>query len=306
MGRFLVGNIMMVIVTIIFGMELTAQKWLIPDAMSAIDVAVWRMVAGAALFWLAAMVLRPQKIQKGDWKSIIWGGVFQFGFMWGYAVAVQFGSIIDVALVMTIQPTLIIVANAVFHKYRVSRAEVWGMVLSLAGAVFVIVSGGGSHTAHASDPLLGDLMAFVTSVCYSGYICVTQGVSKKYKPTTLDRWLFLVAAALCVPFLFHLPQAPIFHQLDWRWIGSLAFVVVLASFACYFMIPPSIRDIGGDLVGIYSYLVPVVAAVVAVLTRTDTMRWDQPVAFVVIIAGVIIISRAKRKLKREGKLLRGN
>lgn len=295
---------MMVIVTIIFGVELTAQKWLIPSAMTAIDMAVWRIVGGAVLFWLAAMMLKPQKIQKGDWKSIIWGGIFQFGFMWGYAVAVQYGSIIDVALVMTLQPTLIIVANAIFNHYRVSGREIFGMLLSLAGAVFVIVSGGGHHTAHASNPLLGDLMAFVTSVCYSGYICITQGVSSKYKPTTLDRWLFLVAGVLCIPFLFGMPHAPIFHQVDWKWIGSLAFVVVLASFACYFMIPPSIRDIGGDLVGIYSYLVPVVAAVVAVITKTDTMRWDQPVAFVVIIVGVVVITRAKRKMKREGTLLR--
>lgn len=303
--QFLWGNLMMIIMTVIFGFNLPVQKLLIPVQMSAIQVAVCRMAGGCALFWIASLFLKHQKIQHGDWWPIIISGmVCLFGFMWMYAVAIEYSSVIDVSLVLTSQPIIIIIINSIFYHYRITKMEVVGVVLSLAGAVFVIISGAGHHTVHASNPILGDLAAVACSICYSVYICLTQKVSKKYNAWTLNKWLFLFAVIPALWFLIHVPDSPLFHHPDWSGFGELAFVVVLASFACYFMIPPSIRDIGSDLVGIYAYLTPVVATIIAVVMKLDKLRWDQPIAFLVIIAGVVLIEMAKRKMKAAGKLMK--
>ncbi|MDE6018103.1 MAG: hypothetical protein K2G85_04745, partial [Muribaculaceae bacterium] len=45
----------------------------------------------------------------------------------------------------------------------------------------------------------------------------------------------------------------------------------------------------------YQYLVPVITTVVAIAAKMDSFHWYQPVSFVIIVAGVILVNFAKAK-----------
>lgn len=303
-SAFLLGNLFMIFDMLIFGMNYPVQKLLIPEWMSAVGVSSSRILGGAALFWIASIFVKRQKMAAHDWGVLVAGGACVFGFMWFYALALQYGSVISVSLVMSCQPVLIILINAMFYRFRVTTMEVVGVVIALTGAVLVALVDGKHHSAHASDPLLGDLFAFGASVCYATYICITRKVSQKYSPVNINRWLFLFASVPAAFFIGDIVHAHVWHATTVAPYLYVAFVVVLASFVAYFLVPPSIKDIGDDLVGIYGYTLPVFAAVISIIMGVDHLRWQQPILFAVIILGVVLITIAKRKMKKEGRLMR--
>ncbi|MDE6247356.1 MAG: DMT family transporter, partial [Muribaculaceae bacterium] len=64
---------------------------------------------------------------------------------------------------------------------------------------------------------------------------------------------------------------------------------------CYIVTPPALKMTGSEIFSFYQYLVPVIAAIVSLLLKIDTFRWYQPVAFVIIVGGVVLANYAKMK-----------
>lgn len=77
----------------------------------------------------------------------------------------------------------------------------------------------------------------------------------------------------------------------------LAFVVLCPTFLAYLLVNPAIKLIGSELVSIYQYLVPVVAAIASVAMHLASLHVVQVLAMVVIIAGMVLTNAARRRRK---------
>lgn len=297
-GKIL-GNIYILIATIFFGVNIPVVKDLIPEWLTDTDVTAIRIGGGCALMWLASVFIRTEKIERNDWKSIIIGGMLGlFSFLWLFNMSLRYADPIDVSIIMTLPPVFVIIINAVRGLGRPGWLEAAGVVTAFAGAILVILVG---HSgAHGHDEILGDILALVSSLCYAFYLVVIEKPSKKYKPVSLLRWIFLAAlvpALVLIPGLFH---APLFHTSQpWPWI-EIAFVVVCPTFLAYFLVSPATRLIGSEIVSIYQYLVPVVACIASVMMHIAHLRSIQIIAMIVIIAGMLITTKAhSRRIGRN-------
>ncbi len=96
-----------------------------------------------------------------------------------------------------------------------------------------------------------------------------------------------------------LPKAEIFHITDWQPWACIAFVLICPTFLSYFLINPAEKLIGSELVSIYQYFLPVVATIASVIMGIAKIHWIQILAMIVIIAGMLITNRAKRKQTRK-------
>lgn len=296
------GNMFILIATIFFGMNLPAQKILIPQWLSAIDMVVVRLVGATILIWLTSLFMKCKPIQKRDRGTVfLCGTVFLFLFLYLFALSLRYGSAIDISIIMVLPAMFVVVINALFFRHRVSAMEVIGLLVSFGGAVVVILSQGRHASSHAPKPLLGDILALGSALCYALYLIFSGKIAGKYKPITLMRWVFLAAMLPALVFVPNLFKSPLLTAGTAQAWGYTAFVVVLATYAAYILIPPAIRLIGSELVGIYQYLVPVIAIVCCMLLRIDRLQWDQPVAIAVIIVGVWMTDRAKAKLTESGR-----
>ncbi|MDE7141937.1 MAG: EamA family transporter, partial [Muribaculaceae bacterium] len=63
----------------------------------------------------------------------------------------------------------------------------------------------------------------------------------------------------------------------------------------YFLVQPAIKKIGSELVSLYQYLLPVFATLSAVMMGLDRLKWIQIVAMAVIVGGMILTNRGKRR-----------
>lgn len=297
-GQFLLGNGLMLVAAIFWGFNVSVTKALIPDWMTANGITATRLIGACILFWLVSLFMTHKRIAGGDWIRLIAGGVIGlFGFVYLFVSALRFGEAIDISIIMTLPPAVILLYGAIFRHSRPSLLELAGVIISLVGAVVVILDAGNAKTG--SNNLLGDLLAVASTICYAFYLIVLEGPTKTYKPVTMLRWVFLFAAIpalVLVPPMRHMPIMHTSELAPWLEIG---FILLCPTFLAYFMVQPAMKRIGSELVSLYQYLVPVFATVSAVMMGISHLRAVQIVAMAIIITGMVLTNLGKRSRARR-------
>ena len=107
------------------------------------------------------------------------------------------------------------------------------------------------------------------------------------------KWTFLFSLLISLPLstrgLATLDVAVIPVNVRWE-IGYLIF---FATFVAYFLIPLGQKYIRPTLVSMYSYLQPIIATIVSIWTGMDTLSWQKIVASILIVGGVVLVSRSR-------------
>ena len=286
------GNLLALSAAICWGLNEPANKAIIPDWISASGVALGRIFGATVIIWIISLFVKKEKIQHGDWKLLWASALMMLGFVYVFSLAFNTASPIDIAIILTFQPILVVIINAIFKHEHVSVLEIVGMVIALGGALLVILGGGNFD----SGRLVGDLFAVVCAVTYAIYLVIIEGPSQRYGTVSLMKWVFLFTAILSSPLIFTIsPDMPIFtHGKAMPWL-LLGFIILFPTVYCYLVTPPAIKLVGSDVLAFYQYLVPVITTVVAIAAKMDSFHWYQPVSFVIIVAGVILVNYAKAK-----------
>lgn len=287
----IIGNLFALTAALCWGFNEPANKALIPTWMSAGDVALSRIFGATVVVWMISFFTKNRKIDRGDHKTLWFAALMMLGFVYVFSMAFNTASPIDIAIILTSQPLLVVAIHAIFKHEKVNGLEIVGMLIALGGALMVILAGGNLEGGR----FIGDLFAVVCAVSYSAYLVIIEGPSKKYKTVNLMRWVFLYTAILSLPLLFTVCETAIITSPHWiPWLLIL-FIIFFPTVYCYMVTPPAIRFIGSELLSVYQYFVPVVATVVSLIFKLDSFHWYQPVAFVIIVGGVLLANYSKMR-----------
>lgn len=159
------GNLLILGATIFFGVNIPVVKFLNPEWLTSNDITLFRLGGGCILFWLASLLTRgDNRIARADFPRILaGGGLGLFAFIFLFNLSLRYANPIDVSIIMTLPPVFVILINVLFRHARPSWLELVGIILAFAGAVIVIMA---RHTdMHASDALLGNLLALASALC---------------------------------------------------------------------------------------------------------------------------------------------
>ena len=296
-GKFIAGNACILVATIFWGVNVSFTKALIPQWMTSESISAVRLVGGCILFWLASLFIKNSRIDRADWKTLILGGVVGlFGFIYLFVMSLRYANPIDVSIIMTLPPMFVILMGVLFRHTRPSWIELLGVVVSFVGAVIVIVAANSGKAG--SDNLLGDALAVASCICYAFYLVILEGPTRKYRPVTLLRWVFLFAAIPGAFLTIGFNHRPILHATAAAPWLEISFILLCPTFIAYFLVQPAIKSIGSELVSLYQYLLPVFATVSAVLMGLDALKWVQVAAMAVIVGGMVLTNVGKRRRVR--------
>lgn len=285
-----IGNLLALSAAVCWGLNEPANKALIPDWISASGVAMSRIYGATILVWIASLFVKREKIARSDWKTFALSGLMMVGFIYVFSLAFNTASPVDIAIILTFQPMLVLLINAIFKHQKVMRLEVVGMIVAFAGALLVILAGG----TFESGRITGDLFAVVCSITYATYLVLIEGPSKRYGTVNLMKWVFLFTAIISLPLWATIPEGmKIVEHTELLPVALLLFIILFPTVYCYIVTPPAIKMIGSELLAFYQYLVPVIACVVSIAFGMDKFHWYQPVSFVIIVAGVMLANYAK-------------
>lgn len=301
MNKQLQGHLAIILANVIFGLSIPITKTLIDTWVTPSSYTFMRMAVGALIFWGIGAFVKKEKVSKRDLLTIAIGGFFGFvATQLLFAVALQYTTPVYFSLIMAMTPILVLIMSLFFLKEIFTKNKFLGVVLSIGGAALIILSG--SSSAMATNNKLGIILSFLAALSYGIYMIVTKNVSVKYKPITIIKWSFLFAAAMLLPFeITSLPEQTIFSEK--ATLNSyllLIFCLVFITALGFLLMPMGLKYIKATTASIYMNFQPIVASLVAIMIGQDIFSWEKPLAALLVIAGVILVSlKPKNKFKRR-------
>jgi drug/metabolite transporter (DMT)-like permease len=174
------------------------------------------------------------------------------------------------------------------------RAKAWiGIIIAIAGIVFVVMAGGSGGTDNAgTDSILGDVLLLSATTAWAVYTVGSRDVVARYGPiavTAVGLWAGTIGLIILgLPALLHVD----FRSLSPGVYGSLlysgAFSLGLAYIFWYF----GVRVLGNTRGSAFSNLAPIVSLIAAWPLLGEAPRVWQFLGAAVIIGGVTMTQMA--------------
>lgn len=278
----------------IFGLNIVFCKDIAnSEAVPPIVLFTMRALGASALFWLLSIFIPKEKVERGDFLKIAaasFVGLFvpQLTFL----KAITMATTIDTAIMGTLGPIFTMFFAFLFLGEPITGKKAGGVVLSFVGVIFLIFNSVHEGGVSSTSPW-GIALLLLNSLSFSLYLGVFRPLISKYSVVTFSKWTFLFSLLLSLPFsakgLMTTDFAAIPSLVKWE-IGYLVF---FATFVAYFLIPFGQKHLRPTLVSMYTYLQPIIAAIVSIWVGMDVLTWQKLVATVLIVGGVILVSRSR-------------
>jgi drug/metabolite transporter (DMT)-like permease len=244
--------------------------------------------------WLGATLLLIITYASGRRLSLAtlrasWlGGIFLAGDMALFYSAVKLASIVDVTVIGAFQPILVILAARRLFGERLGRWDVFWIALAMAG-VLATVLGPGAPGPHQ---LLGDLLAFLSLLCWSAYWLVTKHARELHGAMEYTLGVTLMSAIVVTPVVFISGQSLSQVKLgDWTWIILLAIV----PGSGHLIMNWAHRYVDASISSILGCLSPLVAAVAAIPILGQSLTASQVVGVIVGLGAIAAVAARHRQ-----------
>src|SRR4030042_3324848 len=114
---------------------------------------------------------------------------------------------------------------------------------------------------------------------------------ERYDPLTIMKWTFLFGFIIIFPFAFGMFSSSSFAQIPFDIWMSVLFVVFITTGFAYCLVNYSLKTVSPNVNGIYIYLQPLVASLVAIILGKDKLTVIDLIAAVLIMAGGYFVTR---------------
>lgn len=266
--------------------NIVLPRYVHPMAMISASLIVTALFSLVPLLWRKAERVERADIRKLVGAALLIGVLRKLFLMYGLSKT----SPIDGSIIDTIVPLLVLLLSVLLGMDRFTRLKLAGLVLGMAGAVAVVLTGGSS--SHAHSQLVGNVLVFLTACTTSFYMVWFKRLISRYSIFTVLRWLYCVAAVMALP----LGIGPILHT-DFRAIAEHAllptlFVLTVPTYLPNLMLNYALKSVPATVSSIYTYLQPVLAILLSVWMGLDKLHLDTVLFALVIFLGVGMVLKS--------------
>jgi drug/metabolite transporter (DMT)-like permease len=278
----------LLLVQILFGLFPIAAKEVFHD-IDPLPVLGLRL-AGAAFFLMAlhiVLVRNPIPIRT-EWKGVLGlsllGVVINMGF---FLVGLQYTTPVNAVVVITTIPVFTYTIALLMGREKVSPARATGIAVALAGVLYLIGSSFQASKSHA----LGDLMVMVNALSYAAFLVLARPMTQKYDPLSLTTWMFIVGTMVFLPLGLALGLRGQLANASSGTMGWMIFIILGASVLTYVLNTRVLRHVPASTVAIFTYVQPILTAVMAYFILGSTLDPKILPAAALIFAGVWLVAR---------------
>ena len=186
------------------------------------------------------------------------------------------------------------------YKRQITGKKLLGIAAGALGALLLILGSRQQGAAQASGSIWGDLLVLLAQLSYALYIVLFKGFVGRYSPITIMKWMFTYAFVCVLPFSYEGLSRTDWAALEWRAVLSLVFIVVGSTFLSYLLVIVGQKRLRPTVAGMYNYIQPLVACIVAVCWGLDRFNLTKALSVVLIFGGVWLVtaSRSRADLER--------
>lgn len=272
--------------------------------VSPLVVTDMRITGAMILFWVASFFQKPEHVGHKDLARLFGAALLGIVLNQGcFIFGVSLSSPGDASIITTSMPLWAMLLAAFILKEPITGKKVLGIAAGACGALMLIM-GSGSHVKNMASAggdyaIWGDLLVLSAQFCYALYIVVYKNFVNKYSLITIMKWMFTYAFICVIPFSAGDLMQTAWSQLSWTEIMGLTYIVVCATFLSYMFIVVGQKILRPTVAGMYNYVQPLVACIVAVIWGMDTFNWIKAVAIVLIFSGVYLVTASRSRQEVE-------
>lgn len=299
------GHIIILIVNVIFALNMSLIKSLLPAHISPMGLIVSRAAFGCIAFWITSLFLPKEKVPGKDIFMLFICGMCGLAINQGVFIAgLSITSPVDASVLVTSTPLIVMVFAFLILKEPITWKKSGGVVMGATGAILLILSG--DHGDHASSAL-GNFLVVCSGFSFAIYLVIAKPLTEKYSSVTMMKWMFLFSTIVLLPFGYEdIVEAPVYQATD-QYMPLLKVFSVLfgATYLTYLMIPEALKRIRPTTVSMYNYVQPVIASMIAIMIGQDTISVHKVFSSLLIFAGVYLVTVSKSRADVEKVAERG-
>ena len=257
-----------------------------------VGLAFWRWSGASLLILLPAL-----RHLKHDWRPALQSlpivlllsatGVAVFNTL--VYIGLQHTIVINAVLMSSMMPVLIVGMSFLLFREKIYRLQALGIVLSLAGALSIILKG---------DPALlgslsinqGDLLIFIAVICYAGYSVMLRR-RPAIHPLSLVAITFVIGSAMLLPFYLWESVAVRPMRWDATTVGAVCYVAIFPSIVSYLCFNRGVELVGANRAGLFLHLMPVFGSLMAIAFLGESLRWYHGTGIALIALGIVLATR---------------
>lgn len=278
--------------TVIYGLNHTIAKNVMPVYISPFGFILLRVLGATILFWIASIFVKHERIERKDWPRLIacsfLGMVIN---MLAFFKGLELSTPVNSSVIITISPIIVFIFSAILLKEKIKLIRSAGILFGFVGALILVL-----YTAktglNAPNIPLGNILFIVNSFAYGLYLVLVKPLIEKYNVINLLKWLFLLAIFMNFPVTIGE-----FSIVDWtnlpikEAILPMVFVVVGTTFCTYLFNAYALRTLSPSTVSSFIYLQPIVGIIYAVSTKSDTLSFVSVIGMILIFIGIYLVTK---------------
>ena len=245
---------------------------------------------------LAGWLLRPGSSLWPNWKRFAVLGLLGVGCYNALQyLALQTSTPLNVTLVASSTPVWMLAIGALCFGQRISRRQVLGALLSIAGVLLVLSRGQWALLAQIRL-VPGDLYVLLATLAWAIYSWMLS--QPKDPPEIRNDW----SAFLMAQMVFGLGWSGLFAvgewtltdaRIVWGWplAAALLYVAVGPAILAYRCWGVGVQRVGPNIAGFFSNLTPLFAALMSAAFLGELPQLYHGMAFVLIVGGIVVSSR---------------
>ena len=201
------------------------------------------------------------------------------------AKALEHTSASQAGIIAGTLPLLVAVAAHYILKEHLSRQNLLGLTLAIAGSCWLSMSG--QATESAPNPALGNFLEFVAMVCATGYIITLKKLSRFYSPFFLTATQAVVGCAFYTPLLL-LPSTTLPTEFDMTALAAVAYLGAFVTIGAYGLYNFSLSRVPVNQASVFVNLIPVFTIFLGWMILNERLLPQQYLATVLILTGIFI------------------
>ena len=250
-------------------------RWLIPAIL------IWP--------WVRPHLKRDWPVIRKHWKAMLWlgatGGALFTSLQY---VGLQYTSALNVSVLNSLVPVLIVATSAALFRDRISPLQLTGIVVSSLG-VLTIIGRGSLQVLEQLAFNWGDLI-----ILFNMFVFAVYATCLRLRPAM--HWLSFIFVFAVLSAVMTLPFAVLeFWQgarfeTDWLTIAAIGYVSIFPSVIAFAAWNRGVELIGANRSGPFLHMVPVYTAILGTTLLGEHLATFHIVGFALILTGVWLAS----------------
>ena len=288
------GHAALFVAYIIFGLNTPIAKNVLvhEEVCSAFALTFYRICGAAVLFWMLSAFAKKESVPFRDLLLLFGASLFGVFFnQMTFIAGLSQTSPINASVIVTTAPIMTMILAAFFLKEPITWKKAIGVIIGALGALLLILNG--NTTENQNTTTVGNILCLLSTLSFSIYLAAFKKVILRYSPVTVMKWMFLFASICSLPLCWKDVVKVHYAEIPMNIYLQIIYVVALATFFAYLLLPVGQKFLRPTIVSMYNYLQPIVSSLVAVALGMDRFGWVKGSATALVFLGVYVVTTSK-------------